>query len=286
MKWSPARLRAFTRVELLVVSLVVAGLIALVLTLALRKKAAPMNPLAAQRSQCLDNLRQLATAELMYAADHQGRFCPSYLDYASPDFKSVWMGALADYHGRPDGVWLCSATTNPPSDFYRGSAEAPWTYTDPTTGTTTLGSYAINGYLGLGRNHKSAKEANFKPKNVFHQQATVRKPELTPMFTDAVYWNCGLEETDSPSRNLYDPQDNVAVSGSFKKILTQFIARHGDYPAAQAPRELDSEKLSGAINIAYVDGHAENVPLENLWQQYWHKNWDLAKVAPSHAMPR
>jgi len=222
----------------------------------------------------------------MYAGDNRERFCPSYLDYNSLELKNVWMGALASYHGRPDGVWLCPATTNPPADSYRGSAESPWTYTDPVTGATIPGSYAVNGYLGLGRNYKGTKEANFKPKNVFSSQPTVRKPALTPVFSDAVYWNCGLEETDSPSRNLYEPEGNVATADTFKRILTQFIARYGDFPAADAPRQLSSDTLPGAINITFVDGHAENVPLENLWTLYWHKNWDPNKVPSPHPSPK
>ena len=276
---------AFTRVELLIILATIGCLVAMLWPRTCRV-AASSSKLVAHRSQCLDNLRQLATAQMMYAADHQGKFCPGYLDYETTDFKSVWMGAMANYHGRPDGVWLCSATTNPPANYYRGSAEAPWTFTDPITAKTTAGSYAINSSLGLGRNFKLAKEANFKPKNVFHQQDAVRKPAHSPMFNDAVYWNCALEETDSPSRNLYEPQGNVVAVGSYMRILTQFVARHGNFAPAQAPRELETDELPGAINITFVDGHAENVPLEKLWKLYWHKNWDPAKVPAPHPAPK
>jgi prepilin-type processing-associated H-X9-DG protein len=250
------------------------------------RSAPPASQLIAHQTQCRDNLRQLATAQLMYTADHQGRFCPSYQDYDSMSFTSVWMGAMAAYHGRPDGVWLCSSTTNPPSNYYRGSAEAPWTFTDPATGKTTLGSYAINSSLGLGRNFKPSREANFKPKNVFHQQSAVRIPERTPIFVDAVYWNCSLEETDAPSRNLYEPLDSVVTAGTYKRVLTQFIARHGDFAPAQAPRELESNELPGAINLAFADGHIENVALGKLWTFHWHKYWDPAKVPAPHPAPK
>jgi len=277
--------RAFVKVELLIVLVTIACLFAMFWP-GKKRSGQTMGRLVAHRSLCLDNLRQLATAEFMYSADNRGRFCPSYLDYDSLELKNVWMGALTNYHARPDGVWLCPATTNPPTASYRGSAEAPWTYTDPASGLTTPGSYAINGYLGLGRNYKLAKEANFKPKLVFHEQATVRQPGRTPLFSDAVYWNCGLEETDSPPRNLYEPEGNIVAVGNFKRILTQFIARHGDLPASQAPRELDSESLPGAINLTFVDGHAATVPLENLWTLYWHKNWDPTKVPSPHPPPK
>jgi prepilin-type processing-associated H-X9-DG protein len=100
-----------------------------------------------------------------------------------------------------------------------------------------------------------------------------------------MYWNCSLEETDAPERNLYEPRGSIGSSG-IRKILTQIIARHGDFPAADAPREIEGETLPGAINIAFVDGHAENVPLENLWTLYWHRNWDPARVTAPHPAPR
>jgi prepilin-type processing-associated H-X9-DG protein len=69
-------------------------------------------------------------------------------------------------------------------------------------------------------------------------------------------------------------------------VHTQFIARHGDFPASEAPREETSEFLPGAINMAFVDGHAETVPLENLWTLYWHKNWDPKKITLPHPAPK
>jgi prepilin-type processing-associated H-X9-DG protein len=240
----------------------------------------------AHRAQCLANVRQLAVAELIYAADHRGRFCPGYLDYDALALKNVWMGTLADYHGRPDGVWLCPSVTNPPSSSYRGSAEAPWTYTDPVSGKSTRGAYAINGYLGLGRNYKKAKDTTFKVQNVFYLESAVQQPARTPVFNDAVYWNCILEETASPSRNLYEPQGIIVATGRVKRVLTQFVARHGDFPASQAPREVTSNFLPGAINIAFADGHAGTVPLENLWTLYWHRGWDAIKVPRPHPPPK
>jgi len=46
------------------------------------------------------------------------------------------------------------------------------------------------------------------------------------------------------------------------------IPRHGSCPLA-IPRNLPpSSRLPGAINVAFFDGHVEQVPLERLWQLY------------------
>lgn len=281
--------RAFARTDLLVLVPIVGVLLILgVLRISKSGHAASMTPSVQiiHRLQCLANLKELSAAELMYATDHRGKFCPSYLNYNSDEFKNVWMGALAAYHGRTNGEWLCPSTTNPPVHSYKGAADSPWTYMDRISETTTRGSYALNGYLGLGRDYKPTKESSFKTRNVFHNTAAVQRPNLTPVFCDAIYWNCRLDETDSPSRNLYQPAGTVSARGSSVQILTQFIARHGDFPASEAPRDITSDSLPGAINLAFVDGHAENVPLENLWTLYWHRNWTPQKVPSPHPSPK
>lgn len=286
--WKTAN-HAFTRTDLFVVIAVIGIIALLVVLLLLNSRRSQTQKPSAQRVQsllCLANVKQLAAAELMYAADNRGRFCPSYLDYDSVALTNVWMGALADYHGRTNGVWLCPSATNPPPSSYSGTADAPWTYTDRMSGTAMHGSYAMNGYLGLGRNYKQSKKVSFKVPNVFHEELAVQRPALTPVFCDAIYWNCRLEETDAPPRNLYQPQGVVLRQGALKQVLTQFIARHGDFPPSEAPRELTSEFLPGAINMAFVDGHAETVPLENLWTLYWHKNWNTNKVFLPHPAPK
>lgn len=236
-----------------------------------------------RRLLCLANVKQLAAAQNMYVEDHRGKFCPSYLDYDAEKFRNIWMGALAKYHGRTNGEWLCASATNPPTHYYKGTADSPWTYT--VSDSVTHGGYGINGYLGLGKNYEQTKEGSFKVRNVFHEKYAVRRPALTPFFTDAMYWNCRLEETDAPSRNLYQPQGLAQSAGGYK-ILTQFVARHGDFPASEAPRELESDTLPGAINVAFADGHAETVPLEDLWTLYWHKNWSPSKVSQPHPAPK
>ena len=280
--------QAFTRTDLfVVVSIASVFLLLLILHLcgSMRPLKVNARELTVKREQCLANIKQLITAQLVYSADHRGEFCPSYLDYKSTELKNVWMGALAGYHGRTNGVWLCPSATNPPTHPYKGTADTPWTYTDRESDTSTQGSYALNGYLGLGRNYKQSKAASFKARNVFRTEAAVLRPGATPAFCDAIYWNCRLEETDAPSRNLYQPQ-GIVNTPDVLKIVTQIVARHGEFPPSEAPRETTSNFLPGAINIAFVDGHAETVPLENLWKLYWHKNWDPGKVPLPHPVPQ
>ena len=40
------------------------------------------------------------------------------------------------------------------------------------------------------------------------------------------------------------------------------------------------QKLPGAINIAFYDGHVEQVQLERLWSLYWHKDYVAPEKRP------
>jgi prepilin-type processing-associated H-X9-DG protein len=58
------------------------------------------------------------------------------------------------------------------------------------------------------------------------------------------------------------------------------IPRHGKRPIPR-PNTWDTSKpLFGAINVAFFDGHAEQVPLERLWQLYWSRDWNAPAKRP------
>jgi prepilin-type processing-associated H-X9-DG protein len=51
------------------------------------------------------------------------------------------------------------------------------------------------------------------------------------------------------------------------------VARHGSHPSKLSGVWPPTRRLPGAINVSFFDGHVEMVPLENLWQLYWHKGY-------------
>jgi len=277
---------AFTRFDLLFTILTVGFLVGLVSWRCSTWGRTQMRVQAAVRSgQCHANLKQLATAQLLYASDHQERFCPSDRDYLALTFKNSWMGTLVPYYAQTNGVWLCPSTTNNSTGAPVGTADAPWNFADQITRSITPGSYGLNTYLALGRNYKSDKSSSFNVRNVFTRESALLEPSLTPIYADAAYRNCRLEETSAPPRNLFEPKAFDLSPGNIPEALTQIIARHGEIPASAAPRLLTSAVLPGSINVVFGDGHVEAVPLENLWAYYWHKSWDPQKVPQPHPEP-
>jgi prepilin-type processing-associated H-X9-DG protein len=58
------------------------------------------------------------------------------------------------------------------------------------------------------------------------------------------------------------------------------IPRHGSRPN-NVPRNYPSTSiLPGAINVSFIDGHAQAVRLEALWQLAWHRDYQPPAKRP------
>ena len=106
---------------------------------------------------------------------------------------------------------------------------------------------------------------------------SVPKPSAVPVFMDAAWINFDPLETDPPARNLYDPLSSYSGEGMPRVC----VARHGSEAPGSAPRSVPpGTTLPGAINMGFVDGHAQLAELQNLWTYYWHLNWQTPSMRP------
>jgi prepilin-type processing-associated H-X9-DG protein len=113
------------------------------------------------------------------------------------------------------------------------------------------------------------------PQWLYRKEGTVDKPVLTPVFMDSVWINLDPMESDPPARNLYDP------GTSNEGMPRVCVARHGGQAAAAAPKQVSpGQVLPGTINMGFVDGHGEQVKLQNLWTYSWHLGWQIPSVRP------
>jgi prepilin-type processing-associated H-X9-DG protein len=85
---------------------------------------------------------------------------------------------------------------------------------------------------------------------------------LTPFFFDAIWPDTWPTITDLPPVDLW----LGAVNGSLGRCC---IARH----PLKKIRVTSGQKLPGAINMSYVDGHSGRLPLQNIKTVYWHKDY-------------
>ena len=108
------------------------------------------------------------------------------------------------------------------------------------------------------------------------ERGPCRLPALTPFLGDSgMTFFALVTELDGPPFNLSAP---VPYYGS--KIQVFVIPRHGSRPSGTPGVWPSNQRLPGAINMMFFDGHGQSVQLENLWQLYWHAKWEPPAKRP------
>ena len=246
MKRKRIRPVAFSLVELLVVIGVIALLIAiLVPVISLARKQA-------RATACMANLQQWGQAFQMYASAYN-RSPPMH---TAPDATEMaWWEILGEFNGDVRATLVCPEAAEPrdnspdPGDGVqrrylnpRGTATSAWRV--PTYRVAApqwvlrgdwCGSYGMNNWVRRFPDAFRAMEiVRFPPKD------SARVPMLGDCIMSGVYPN----PTSSPPKDLQDPEQNSTL-----------------------PYCIDRHRM--AINVAFLDGHVERVPLADLWKLKW-----------------
>jgi prepilin-type N-terminal cleavage/methylation domain-containing protein/prepilin-type processing-associated H-X9-DG protein len=268
---SSLRRHGFTLVELLVVIGIIALLIAMLLP-ALNKARS-----AAKTASCLSTIRQLGTAFTMYV--NQQRKSIPYYPVGDPNYveQGLWIGQLRSVYSKVDASRFCPEATTPlphaATDDPIGNAFASWGGNQKNAFIgTQLGSYGFNGWL-YSWNDKHDGKGGPSPTSIgfaggtwdntrFKVPVTRRSTEV-PVFCDSIWVDFWPQKDDQPPQA---PSNLITggYGGGQSMMARICIARHGR-----------------AINIAYADGHAATVPLQQLWQQYWWPGYIPPKPLPT-----
>jgi prepilin-type N-terminal cleavage/methylation domain-containing protein len=264
---------AFTLVELLVVIAFIAILAALLLP------ALASSKMQARQSACLNNLRQVTVAGLMYLNDTQHGFpwnSPYDPNY-EPDVALDWIQALTNY-GATDSVRVCPSTRQPALSVIQaaGTANLAWITGDRLI-PSKIGSYGQNGWFTeFIAQAPLAMTGGAYPQFMFPRLPAAMKPTQTPLFFDQNYTCTFPLESDTAASDLYTGQPPIGYQRVGMGCCT--ILRHGGRTASSSVPYHSGQPLTGAINMPFADGHGELVKLQNLWAYTWHLNWNPALV--------
>jgi len=241
--------RAFTLIELLVVISIIALLIAILLPALSSARE------SARHSQCLTNVRSLAQAYVAWQTDRNFSGHPYPVNVSAPR-EYFWVVGLLDYgfqevqrlcpdattvdeaktYGStaPRGVWFGTAD-NAWREARAGYPDAPW-----------VSSYTFNAWM-----HSEGGPVAFDPSFRYGTIDNVRATSDTPMFGDGMW------------RSAWPDDNNPAPASTFAPHVLG-----GNGVATFA-----SSRHNRRCNIAYADGSAGALPIENLWSIPWHRQW-------------
>jgi prepilin-type N-terminal cleavage/methylation domain-containing protein/prepilin-type processing-associated H-X9-DG protein len=255
-------LAAFTLIELLVVIAIIAILASLLFPTFARSKQ------KAQWVVCVNNEKQL-DLEYLFALERADGHIDRDTEVGQWH-KNIGRGLLKN-------SWICPAAPTDPQKvvlspassgvIWEGTVTAAWMIIGGTPPSVpsyrddpefASASYGANWWLVDGDSSRTPIS--------FFTQDQIHKPELTPVLADSVSWAITARATDTPPQNLVTAERAGSIAGLC-------ILRHGNRPNPVPTSWPSAKRLPGAINVAFVDGHVELVPLERLWQLYWHNGY-------------
>jgi len=183
---------------------------------------------------CLSNIRQLGAAYQSYLNQNDG----SSFEYLTTP-AGLWLQLLKPMNSQIRLLSICPEATESSSGV--GSDFESWEVFG------NQGSYAFNGWLYRCDLHDPTEGGDARAPLTAYISLPTSGSSSVPVFSDGVWVNAWPHDTDTPPTNLIQP-----LWASPSEMSRVCIDRHRN-----------------AVNMIFLDGHGETVPLADLWLQRW-----------------
>jgi len=246
------RVRAgFSLVELLVVIGIVGLLLAILLPVLSRVRA------MARSTVCLAHLQHLGDGYRMYLNNNGNRS----FAWQQAITDLTWWELLQPYNGSIRDTLLCPQATEPGNAiggaFKAWGPDVTWAAGNPrwVPRGIYVGSYGFNRWLFQPRAGQHGALPVTLPARMI--ELPTRQSDRVPVFADCIRDSGEPDDTDTVPINLIDP----------------LPSSDGPPPRPAGPRGQMAyfciDRHDHAVNVVFLDGHAELVTLGGLWKLRW-----------------
>lgn len=245
----------FSLVELLVVTGIIALLLAILLPVLSRVRRMAFS------TECLAHLQQLDASYQMYLNANHNHSLPLQQTIT----QLTWWELLQPYNGNIQDTLLCPEATDPGNMI--GGAFRAWgperTYWVAAPKwimrSVYTGSYGINSWL-----FQPSQEQRAAASQTWLQRAIefpARQPDRVPVFGDCIMAWGSPDSTDTVPSSLINPLPFYSGVG----------------PRPVGPRGTMAyfcvDRHFHAVNMVFLDGHAQRVDLADLWKLRWNNRF-------------
>ncbi len=247
----------FTLIELLVVVAIIALLIAILIPSLGKART------QAKTAKCLANTRGIAISLRTYMSDWDTNF--PYAESTGANANSYWILLLQPY-GNIEKIRQCPESSNSglTAESF-GTVSQDW-FTPGGNAAIASGCYGFNAWLyktSGGDWSSIGGQASPSPDALEFWKYPFNRESAVPMVADCAWPNAFPHVGDTPPTSLAQEQ-SLAGYGETQSTKTNQMHR------------FTLARHNKGINVAFVDGHGENVRIGALWTLQWSDG-----VAPS-----